>query len=422
MPPPEPTAGTSAARLALARCLAWSLLVAGWLALGALGRQHAPHAAGGLAPVALWLALLGALLAAAARRPWSPRALRRALGAGGGLVAAGACGLAGPPRGSALESLIGPLIGPTLGPLAGPLALALLAAGWALLLVAASLAVRLLRRGATPRPPSPAGPALAGAALAWCATGDSARWLATPLAQGLALAALALLLAALLPRRAAPVAACRAGLFDCALALAPLADWRRPAAWPQAAAALAMLPMMATLTVVADWCGGQGSGSAATATHLAAMLLPALAARAWAASGRSGPPPAVAALATAVLLAAGGLALAWPGLDGLMAAGLLHGLAWGVAWSARWQGSAAAGAPGVPRTGLAAAGPAAAAGALVLALGTAVAAWGPAALAAVHAMLALLGALGAVAVVQRWRAAAVQPPATARAAGLSRSG
>jgi len=416
--PPERTPRSPAARLALARGLAWSLLIAGWLALGTLGRQHAPHAAGGLAPVALWLALLGALLAAAARRPWSPAALRSALCAGGGLIAAGAGLLAGPPRGFAFA--------PMVGPLTGPLALVMLAAGWALLLVAASLAVRLLRRGATPRPPSPVGPAVAGAALAWWATGDSARWLAAPLAQGLALAALALLLAALLPRRAAPVAACRAGLFDCALALAPLADWRRPAAWPQAAAALAMLPMMATLAVVADWCGGPGrgldSGSTGTAAHLAAMLLPALAARAWAASGRPGPPPAVAALATAALLAAGGLALAWPGLDGLMAAGLLHGLAWGVAWSARWSGSAAAGTSGVPRTGLAAAGPAAAAGALVLALGAAVAAWGPAALAAVHATLALLGTLGAVAVLRRWHASGTQPAAPAGAAALSRSG
>jgi len=416
MLPPERTTGSTAARLALARGLAWSLLIAGWLVLGTLGRQHAPHAAGGLALVALWLALLGALLALAARRAWSPAALRVALLMASGLVAAGAALLAGRFVPTVLTSLLMPVL--------MPLALALLAAGWALLLVTASLSVRMLRSAALRRPPTPAGPALAGAMLAWGITGDGARWLAAPLAQGLALAVLALLLAALLPRRAPPVSACRAGLFDCALVLAPLTEWRRPSAWPQATAALAMLPMMATLTVLAEWCGGRGNGAAASsAAHLATMFLPALAARAWAAVGRPGPSPMQAAAGTATLLVAGGLALAWPGLAGLMAAGLLHGMAWGWAWAARWSVDGATRAtPATQRSGLAAAGPAALAGLMVLALGTAVAAWGPSALATVHSALALLGALGAAALVWPRPAADRQPPAPAGAAGLSRNG
>lgn len=368
----------AAMRLALARCTAWALLIGGWLALGALGRQHAAQAAAGLAPVALWLAALGLCLSLAARRVWSPAALRCALAGAGLATAAGGAALAGPAPG---------------------LGLGVLVVGWSLLLVAVSLAVRLLRRGMA-RPPTPALPALSGTALAWAWAGDAARWLAAPASQGLLLAGAAVLLALLLPRRAAAVSACRSGLFDCALALAPLATWRRPGAWPQAAAALAMLPMMATLAAMADWCGSGPSALGSSAAHLGAMLLPALLCRAWGACGPAFVAPGKVAAVTAALLVAGGLALAWPGLNGLMAAGLLQGLAWGCAWAARLSAPAdpypARRAP-QDRAATTTAGPAGTAAALVLGLGVALAQWGPAALAAVHAALAVLGGLGGLA-------------------------
>ncbi|MBL8351080.1 MAG: hypothetical protein JNL87_12305 [Burkholderiaceae bacterium] len=390
-----------ALRLALARSLAWALLFGGWLVLGALGRQQLPLAAGGLLPVALWLAALGAALALASRRSWSPTALRRTL-SGAALAAVLAAAVAG-------SALAGPA--PAIGLLA-------LAVAWAALLVAASLAVRLLRHGATRRPPPPALPALAGAALAWAWAGEpagwSAQWLATPSRHGVAVAGVALALLLLLPRRASPVSACRAGLFDCALALAPLQAWRRPALWPQATAALAMLPMMATLALMADWCGAAGfSPLASTAAHLAAMLAPALLLRAWGATGRVPISDTMAAAVTAALLVLGGLALARPGIDGLMSAGLLHGLAWGLAWSTvgAWPQAPAEGtcASGPPRAGpgravSAAARPAFCAAAMVLALGAAIAQWGLAALAGVHAVLATLGAAGALALA--WQALA----------------
>ena len=62
-------------RLWLARAIAWALLLGGWLVLGTLGRQHLPQAAGGQAPVALWLTTVGGALALVGRWRWSAPAL-----------------------------------------------------------------------------------------------------------------------------------------------------------------------------------------------------------------------------------------------------------------------------------------------------------------------------------------------------------
>ena len=384
------------------------MLLAGWLVLGQLGHRLLPQAAGGLAATALWLAASGTALAWASGRRVTVPALRLALLVLAAAAAAGAW-----------------LLGRQ--PLPG---LLLLAIAWAGLLVAASCAVRCLRQALCPPlnpslnpapdqpPPPPVLAALGGALLAVLAAAGPAAALANPVTLAVALGAAGVLLAALLQQQTTPVTVCRAGLFDCALALAPLRNWSQPAAWPTAAAGWAMLPMMAMLASMADWCASSGlDARSATALHLGAMLLPAL--RVWwltrqpAGRPQTGGPVAtpgtpVGGTATAttcgLLLAAGGAVLWWPGaagLGGLMAASLLQGLAWGVAWTARW----AVPRPTLPglRTALPGSSAAAAVGAalpallaalLVLALGSAVMAHGPAALRWVHGLLALLGGAG----------------------------
>ena len=110
-------------RLCLARTVAWALLLGGWLVLGTLGRQQLPQSAGGQLPVALWLATLAGALALAGHWRASVLALRSGLLASG---LAAALALAWPDRSAAL--------------------LLCAAVAWALLLVAASLVVRGLRR------------------------------------------------------------------------------------------------------------------------------------------------------------------------------------------------------------------------------------------------------------------------------------
>jgi len=376
-------------RLAAGRTLAWALLVAGWLALGSLGRQHLPLQAGGLLPLALWLAALAAALAVAALRHWSAGGVRALLVAGMALGAGGAATLATRPA-------------------AGLTALAL---GWALGLVGASLAVRRLRQPLRGAPP-PVGAAVLGAGLAWAAWAGPALvapgWALQPAVGALLLAALAAAwLAGALAVAGPPVRACRSGLFDCALALGRAADWRTPARWPAAVAALAMLPMMASLSALDEACSAWGlAAGAAAAGHLAAMLLPAW----WA--GRSGWRPAQDPRLLAGLLALGGAALlAWPGQAGAMAAAGLHGLAWSLAWAARWAAPCTPGAPaamaGAP--GAVAAGPGVAARAPVAVGAAASSALGPAAGAAAQA------AVGAGAAGTAARAAA---PACAAALGV----
>ena len=378
-------------RLWLARAIAWALLLGGWLVLGTLGRQYQLQTAGGQVPVALWLATVGGALALSGRWRWSALALRSALLATGLAATAALALLAHSPA-----ALLG----------AAP--------AWALLLVAASFAVRGLRRLQPSQPPAPIGPALAGACLAWVVAGDldALRQGLGPvvLAPGLAALALALLLPAPSIRvapgeggRNAGFGGCQAGLFDCSLPLLQPGRWRHPATWPQAAAALTMLPMMASLPAMADWCGGlRWPAAAGTALHLGAMLLPAALLHGVGQPLRRPQPCLV------LLLVLGGAALLmWPGQTGLMAAAGLHGLAWGVAWSAlltprgeRTDSAGRGASPAPSCTAPAGLAPGAKWGAAlltasaVLLLGQAMAQVGPAALAAVHAALAGLGLVG----------------------------
>ena len=346
-------------RLAGARTLAWALWIGGWLVIGASGHRQWPLAAGGLLPLALWLLGIGLLLVPA--RPLPNAAL--VAGAIGGAAAA-SFGLWQQ----------------------APLPLA---AGWALLVVAASRCVRRLRQGR--RPGTPLRPAAAGALLAWAVAGDPGLPL-PPVVLATLLLAAATALALLLPRGAASTPPCRAGLFDCALPVAALAPWRDATQWPQAAALLAMLPMMAALPALAEGCSAGGwPPRSASALHLASMLLPPLL---LGLPGLRLPAARRPALIGLLLLAGGVALLAWPGFEGLMAAALLHGSAWGCAWG----GPLAAGerpAPG-PRPLVAATGVAL----LLLLLGAALGASGPAALQLTHALLAACGGVGLLAT---WR-------------------
>lgn len=112
------------------------------------------------------------------------------------------------------------------------------------------------------RQPAPLAPATAGALLAWSLAllPASQAWLAA------AIAAAAFAQALLMPRGAAPVPACRAGLFDCTLPWPDATSWVRVVNWPQQAALLAMLPMMATLPAMAVWRRSGWNLSPATGT------------------------------------------------------------------------------------------------------------------------------------------------------------
>lgn len=366
----------AASRLATARTLAWALLFGGWIVLGALGRQHLPMWAAGQAPVALWLATLGAALVGSARRPPTLHALRGMLAAAGLVLAVA---LAATGRGGAGVALMGAAV------------------AWGVLLVAVSLAVRSLRLAQPALPPAPLLPAAAGAGLAWLVSGEIAGLHERLDAIALALVVAALAVALLPGARAAvrPTTGCRAGLFDCSLALPSLSAWRRIGNWPLHAAALAMLPMMAALPAMADWCAAsQAWLGAATAWHLAAMVLPALALRAWLQRVQRRRLNGV----VAALLLAGGLALpGWPGLSGLMLAAMLHALAWSLAWGApmlsREVAPRAAAQP-VRVQSMATLGAALSMATAVLALGIAIDRFGPQALMAVHAALAVAGGAG----------------------------
>jgi hypothetical protein len=139
---------------------------------------------------------------------------------------------------------------------------------------------------------------------------------------------------------------------------------------PLAAARWSMLPMMAMLPHMQAWCGAAGPAAGLWwGLHLVLMLLPAW----W---PRVAAPEVVSRLCAALLLA-GGLALwARPGLQGLMAASLLHTLAWSLACTVT-AAHAGRGLHGL------------AAPAALLLLGAAVARAGPSALVLVHAALAL---------------------------------
>ena len=331
-------------RLAFARTLAWSLLLAGWLVLGALGQQAMPLAANGLVPLALWLIAIGSAVHLSRDVLLSTRALR------GGVLAAGL-------------SCAGALVW------GGP-AIAVAAVSWGALLVAASRVVRSIR-GVAPHAAPPVVPAAIGAIVAW-SIGAYAPMLAAP-----GVAGAAVLLASLLPRAAAS-RGCRAGLFDCALPLAPLA-WRDPSAWGLHAARWSMLPMMATLAVMAPWCGESFSAAGWIAIHLAAMLLPACVLHAFGVRSRA---------EWIVLAMALGLA-AWlsvPGWRGLMLMSVCQSAAWGLAWMTQLGGRAKP-APPRPIDALLPA-------LVVFALGIAVAQHGPRALEMVQGAIAMVAIVG----------------------------
>jgi hypothetical protein len=380
--------------LAAARTLAWALLVSGWLVWGEIGRREVPHLAGGLAPLALWLACLGLSWRGFAGAGVSARRVPWVLLAAGAMAAGAWMALA---QGHSTAIWI-----------AVPASAALV--------TAASLAVRTLRchRGAA-RPPAPCTAAALGAAVAWWAVGDPGT-LAQRLAElgGATGAAAALLavLAASAARAAAPGEAvrCSAGLFDCAMAWPARSQWRWVGDWPGLAAALAMLPMMASLPYLADWCSTAGlSPTITSGAHLAAMFAPGLVAARVAhriALGVWRP------LVIALLGAGAVLAVASPGVNGWMAAMALQSAAWGLAWSVPMMVAGASEGVGLtrPRGGVGAS--AVAVALAVLALGTLLQQSGPTAFVGVQVLLGAAALAGALlsGVVGRPEAAAALPP------------
>jgi hypothetical protein len=364
--------------LAVARTLAWALLVSGWLVWGEIGRREVPHLAGGLAPLALWLACLGLSWRGFTRAGASARSASWVLLAAGAMVAGAWRALA---QGHSMAIWI-----------AVPASAALV--------TAASLAVRTLRRsrGAV-RPQAPCTVAAMGAAAAWWVVGDPGT-LAQRLAEfGAVTGATAALLAGLAAsaaRAAAPDEAvrCRAGLFDCAMAWPALNQWRRVGDWPGLVAALAMLPMMASLPYLADWCSTAGLSPMVThGAHLAAMFAPGLVAARVAhrvALGVWRP------LVIALLGAGAVLAVASPGVNGWMAAMALQSVAWALAWSAPMTVTGGSESLGLARPHGGVGASVAGAALAVLALGTLLQHGGPTAFVGVQALLgaaALAGAL-----------------------------
>lgn len=394
-PPERCLAGggtAAAARLAVARTLAWALLLAGWLVLGALGRQYLPLRAGGLGAVAVWLVtVVIAQPVLQAHGSWLTAArLRGVLCTCGGVASVALVAMSGPRTPAAAWLLLA-------------------ACAWGVLLLSASCCVRALRQSDPGRAPSPVSAAVAGALLAWAVAGNLAAGRQATGTVALGLLGAALGLAALVPRGGGVVSACRAGLFDCALHLPHPAAWRDPRQWPRHAATCAMLPMMASLPLMAEWCGtdpwARGSDSTVVALHLAAMLLPA-----WALGGgrervsAAGPPapwrPALQSVGVVLAMLLGGASLwAWPGQSGLMAASLWHAVGWSLAWalsmSARPVGRPADAGARAPSAGVAALLLSALfTGSAVWVLGHSTQAFGPQALVAVHAALAGVCAAG----------------------------
>lgn len=348
--------------LALARTLAWALLMAGWFGLTQLAERHAAGPLPAFVLVAGWLLALGVAASAVARLA-APAWLWRALLLAGALIAAR--GLLGLTQGGGMVLL-------------WPVMLA-----WALLVALASGTVRALRHAAPRRAAAPVLPAAAGATLAALGVGDAAE----PLRLAAVLVAIAATLAALVPaggtRAARP--GCRAGLFDCALPAWPREAWQEPSRWPLLLATLAMLPMMVALPQMLALCSAEGlSPAALLAVHLLAMFGPALlwpkrAPLQWRAS------------ACALLLVLGGM-IGWWQPQAALWAMLAQGAAWSLAWSAQLGD---AGARATPRSApwRAALGHAA----FALGLGLAVTLSGPRALQGLQALLALAAAVSSVA-------------------------
>jgi hypothetical protein len=373
-------------RLPLARMAAWALLVAAWLALGALGYRHVPLWAGGMLPLALWLACMAGCMRLSVT-VLRPQHLSSAIAVSGLVCAAGLCWA---PQGGAGAGVL------------------VAAVAWAVLLVAASHTVRQLRPGdrqALPLWPVAVGLMLGGGASLELVIGAGST--AATLALVLGAAVLLLVLRSLPLNRLAGghAGACRQGLFDCALPLStPLIKHRGLTAIPVDASPLfssaalsvrgarwAMLPMMAALPTMTAWCATSVPAAPAPALLLA-MHLGAMVAPAWALRGlaRLGLHLRTAAACAALLVAGGVMLLAAPSLRGLMLATLLHTCAWSVAWEPGLRKRADAPRAPPPR-----AVPvfAMAAPLCLLLLGAATATFGPQALMAVHGALALLGLL-----------------------------
>lgn len=415
-------------------------LLLGWVVLGALGRQWVPLWVGGLAPVAVWLATIGAALALGQRRTLSGPALRGTV-TGCGAAAALGCVLL-PTGGQPVASF------QTTGSaaIASVLGVAL---AWGLLLVAASRVVQGLRQASraawhpTPHPGawtmSPARPALAAALAVSGLLGlGGVGLLLPPALLASVLGVSGVLLAGLAATRDRSTG-CHSGLFDCALPFSaarsaaggragPVAP--RPAE-PQgtagaaepamavaatrfaltldigACARLTMLPMMASLALMLELCVGPGGPPVALLAfaHLVAMVLPAVVLGLPAGAEWVGPQRRLA-LAGLALLAGGGVLLKGFQLSHWMAASLLHALAWGLAWSARLDGrstGASSREDRAPRRAAIATMPARAAfpALAVLAMGAGVQLGGPAVLMALHLAIAGLAASVALTALAR---------------------
>lgn len=305
-----PAPGT--ARLTTARAAAWTLLLSGWVGLGAFAQVLAPSVAAAFALVALLLLALGVAAVVGTRDNLRAGVRRAALLL---FAAVGAAALVASVRGGGLAALL----------------LALLA--WAALTALASGVVRRLRFAAAARPGPPIGAASLGALCAAIALGDVGDLPALALRLGLLVMLAAVGLAALQPADAPGASGnrCRAGLFDCSLPAWPAGAWNDPRQWPALLAGLAMLPMMAALPLMVAWCRVDAiAPQTMVLLHLGAMFAPALLFRrtigAW----------SVRVLATvcAGCLAVGALFVLFaPSPWHLLGVAVAHGAAWGLAWA-----------------------------------------------------------------------------------------
>jgi hypothetical protein len=354
------------ARGAAACALAWALTLAGWLALGALGRATTPLWFAGLAPLACWLALSVALMTGRAS-PSLPRGGDPVATLAAGLVAAVAF-ISAARGGSAIAAFVA-------------------AGAWAVVSSAAWRAAGVEAATASARRAQLAliVPAIAGATLAWWVAGDLDGGVTLVTATRLALFVLgsSALLAPLARHRLPPAEGVAAS--SC---LIPSSASAGAGSWAAAAARWTMLPTMAAMGVAGDWCASGGvTARDAMALHFAAMLVPALVV------SLAGKRLNGSAWIVAAMLAGVGASLAWPGARGWLAMSLLHAAAWSLAWA-----QAARRAPAVARTRPASHVRAAALPALaVLALGIVLSRFGIAGLVAVHAGLGLASATGALA-------------------------
>ncbi len=310
-----PAAGLSVLfRLTLARAVAWSLLLAGWVGLGSLAMVLASSVTEAFALIALWLFALG-VAATVATHDHLRAATRRGALIACGLVTAAA--LAYATTGGGISALLAALL------------------AWASLTALASGVVRHLRRlsrVSSGRPSPPVAAASLGALCAGLVVADISDVPALSLRLSVLVVGAALVLAALqIPDPERAQAHCRAGLFDCSLPAWPSGAWHDPLQWPALLAGLVMLPMMATLPLMASWCNAQHlPARVMVLAHFAAMFLPALLLR-----------PMLAGFSLAVLsgycmsaLVLGSLAALWLAAPyGLFGLAILHGSAWGLAWA-----------------------------------------------------------------------------------------